>query len=177
MKRIDESEAKRRFFDWLNQLYIFQEQEQREHERWLDQQQLKGISKKPRPSRSRTLAVNSAARGRLTVPCDDCRVGTSFSSGIGHHVIARDEVWRQAVRTNRTTLYRDCLETGLGRHVVVATPPEIFARSHEVAVDPAAAWRAVDQGKFLLPSAAPDLDGGEASWHSNESWLLQDAIC
>jgi hypothetical protein len=67
------------------------------------------------------------------MPCADCKVDTSITCGNGHHYVAREHVWRQAVKQKRVRfLCLDCLERRIGRPLVattdlLATPPEIVA--------------------------------------------------
>lgn len=67
--------------------------------------------------------------------CPDCRVDTSFGTGIGHYYTVHATVWRQAWQGSTRAgahLCLDCLEKRLRRPVseadFMATPPEILAR-------------------------------------------------
>ena len=64
--------------------------------------------------------------------CADCRIDTSFATGIGHFYTVHEELWQRATPDKAHFLCLDCLETRLGRPLVeadfLATPPEILAR-------------------------------------------------
>jgi hypothetical protein len=76
------------------------------------------------------------------MPCADCKVDTSMTCGNGHHYIARQLVWRQAIGQKRVRfLCLDCLERRIGRPLVaapdlLATPPEVLASFAGKKVEP-----------------------------------------